>query len=136
MTRQTQVLWDKHAAKHLLSRTLMSFSRADVDFALSMRLEDFVNNHLLVSLPTPASPGEWADTIPAIDNGPHNVYYLEELGNWYLRLLHGHSYSFQERMVLFLHNHFTTLAAKVFQIQRVYQQSKLLRASAFGNLRQ
>ncbi len=136
MYRPDQVVWDKGAARHLLSRTLMTFNRTDVDFALSMNLEDFIENYLLKTLPEPEAPASWADTIPEPLNGPHNDIYLDELSRWYVKLLYNHSYSFQERMMLFLHNHFTSEARKAFQIQRIYQQSKLLRNSVFGDFKQ
>jgi uncharacterized protein (DUF1800 family) len=114
----------------------MTYNKTDVDFALSMSLGDFVENHLLKTLPEPTAPADWADAIPETLNGPHNDVYLEELKIWYLKLLHNHSYSVQERMMLFLHNHFTTEARKTFQIQRIYQQSKLLRSYVFGDFKQ
>jgi len=131
-----ETLWDRGNVRHLLSRTLMTVDEKDVDFALSMSMEEFVTNFLLKQLPTPPVPADWADQIPQVLNGPHNDEYLKVLVEWYIRLLYNHSYSLQERLMLFLHNHFTTEARKAFQIQRLYQQSKLIRQYAFGNFKQ
>ena len=134
--RPLETLWDRGNVRHLLSRTLMTVNEKDVDFALSMSMEEFVSNYLLKPLPAPPTPADWADQIPEALNGPHNDEYLKVLTEWYIRLLYNHSYSLQERLMLFFHNHFTTEARKTFQIQRIYQQSKLIRQYVFGNFKQ
>jgi uncharacterized protein (DUF1800 family) len=136
MPHEKAIEWNRKTARHLLSRTISCTNNGAVDFALSHSLEDFVNQFLLKEGEMPPPPADWADTIPLVLNGPHNDQYLIELAEWYSKLLYSHNFSFREKMVLFLHNHFTTAAAKTFQIQRVYKQSKILRNHAFGNLRE
>lgn len=44
--------------------------------------------------------------------------------------------SLRERMVLFMHNHFTSQQSKVNYQQHIYWQNDLFRKQAFGNFRQ
>ena len=38
--------WNEANIKHLYSRTLFGYRRDDVAFALSLSLDDFIDNHL------------------------------------------------------------------------------------------
>jgi hypothetical protein len=48
--------WDEKAAIHILSRTLFGYKQQDIDFALSLSLDEFVDNHLLADRPEPTPP--------------------------------------------------------------------------------
>jgi uncharacterized protein (DUF1800 family) len=128
--------WDVEEAKHLLSRTTFGYKKSDIDFALSLSLEEFVENHVLsTNSPSPENPGVWINYDPPEANGEHNSIWLTQLSIWYQKQLLNTRFSFQERMILFLHNHFTTEARKSWQIQRIYAQHKLFRENVFGNLK-
>ncbi|RPI73172.1 MAG: hypothetical protein EHM47_06645, partial [Ignavibacteriales bacterium] len=45
--------WDEKAVVHILSRTLFGYTQQDIDFALSLTLDEFVDNHLLAEKPEP-----------------------------------------------------------------------------------
>ena len=122
--------WDEAAARHILSRTLFGHNKQDVEFALSITLDDFVDNYLLADQPLPPQPGTWIND-PSDENYTEN---LRELIYWWYNLMHIQGYSIRERMVLFWHNHFVSEVSKVGLPQRMYWQNKLLRDYAMGDL--
>ncbi|QQS38225.1 MAG: DUF1800 domain-containing protein [Ignavibacteriales bacterium] len=122
--------WDETAARHILSRTLFGYNLQDIEFALSMTLDEFVDNHLLADKPEPASPGFWVNDTSS-DNRTERT---RELINWWYYVMMNQGYSLRERMVLFWHNHFVSDVTKVVLPQRMYWQNKLFRDHAMGNL--
>jgi uncharacterized protein (DUF1800 family) len=124
--------WDQKSAAHLLSRTTYGFSKEDLDFALSMTLDDFVDNHLLADKPAPQSPGFW---VTDTSNTNSNVRYYE-LTFWWFNLMLTQGLSFREKIVLFLHNHFVSELSVVSLPQRMYWQNKLFRDHSFGNFKE
>ena len=123
-------VWDEPAARHILSRTIFGYSKQDIDFALSITLDDFVDNHLLGYKPEPPQPGLWVNDP---DSG-NNTEHLRELIQWWYNLMVTQGYSIRERMVLFWHNHFVSEVAKVSLPHRMYWQNKLFRDYAMGNV--
>lgn len=131
--------WDENAARHILSRTLLGFTKDDVVFALSKTLDDFVDNYLLKDQPLPSAPQynsiDWT-TQP--DNSTINVNYTNwyySLVYWWYNLMINQGYSFKEKMVLFLHNHFTTQFSTVRIPQILYAQNQLYRQNVFGDFK-
>jgi uncharacterized protein (DUF1800 family) len=122
--------WDEPAARHILSRTLFGYNKQDVEFALSLPLDDFVDNYLLADRPEPPQPGYWVND-PTNENNSERV---RELIYWWYNLMITQGYSFREKMVLFWHNHFVSEVSKVGLAQRMYWQNKLFRDYAMGNL--
>lgn len=139
---QKITIWDADAVRHILSRTLFGFSKSDVDFALSKTMDDFVDNYLLANQSTPATPttidtnSEWITTPynPADPNNNTNfAKYFTSLIYWWLSLMLNQGFSVQEKLVLFLHNHFVSEANIVRVPQFMYLQNKLFRDNALGN---
>ncbi len=128
-------VWDRDAARHILSRTLFGFKREDIDLALSYSLDEFVDDILLAELPTPEPPGDWVNEVPSPDDEPA-VYNqrMKELAFWQIDLMRKNEINFRERMVLFWSNNFTSEAVKVRVPQYMYMQNYLFRKQAFGNL--
>lgn len=122
--------WDEKAAVHILSRTLFGYTQQDIDFALGLSLDDFVDNHLLASRPDPTPPFWVYDS--SSDNSTERT---RELTYWWYNEMIRQGYSFKEKMVLFWHNHFVSEIDKVALPQRMYWQNKLFRDYAFGNVR-
>ncbi len=126
------------SCKHLLNRTLFGFSRKDLSLALAQGdLAELVK--LLLDEPAlPAPPNNWITTVPAqaqIDNGSTGTWF-KELTNWWNQLMFKEGLSFREKMVLFLHNHFSNERSKVNYPQYMYRQNQLLRKYALGNFKQ
>jgi uncharacterized protein (DUF1800 family) len=128
--------WDSSAAKHILSRTTFGFTQKDIEFALSFTLNDFVDNYLLKSQPIPAIPGEWVNEIPVPNNTNIDSQRYRELCRWWLGLMTNQGISIQERLVLFLHNHFVSEIEVVRFPQHMYWQNYLFREFSLGNFKQ
>lgn len=132
-------VWDADAARHILSRSLFGFTKDDVTFALTTTLDDFVDNYLLKDQPLPSSPTyngtSWV-TLP--DNTTNQTSYTNwqySLIYWWYNLMLNQGYSFREKMVLFLHNNFTSQYVTVKIPQLMYIQNQLFRQNVFGNFR-
>lgn len=123
--------WDEAAARHILARTLYGYNKQDVEFALSIPLDDFVDNYLLADLPEPAQPGYWVNDA----TNENNTERTRELMYWWYNLMLTQGYSLRERMVLFWHNHYVSEVSKVGLAQNMYWQNKLFRDFAMGNLK-
>lgn len=126
-------------AKHLLARTLFGFSKEQLQQAMGYgTMEDLVDKALLADVKTPAAPNTWVNTTPTQvqqDSGDTAKWYRELTYWWYNRMF-SEGLSMQEKMVLFLHNHFSCERDKVNYPQYMYQQNQLFRKFAFGNFKQ
>jgi uncharacterized protein (DUF1800 family) len=124
--------WDERSAAHLLSRTLYGYTKEELDFALSLSIDDYVDNYLLADNAAPQSPGFW---VTDTSNSNSNVRSYE-LTFWWFNLMLTQGHSFREKMVLFLHNHFVSEISVVKLPQRMYWQNKLFRDHVFGNFKE
>jgi uncharacterized protein (DUF1800 family) len=130
-------IWNIATAKHLLSRTLFGYTRKDLDYALTFpSLDAFVEQELLKEIDAPPHPGDWITENPIADNGTIDGQRYRAFNYWWFDLMLKEKTSMREKMVLLLHNHFTSQRSEVPYPQHMYNQQKLLRKYAFGNLRQ
>lgn len=128
--------WNVDTARHLLSRCLFGYTRADLANALAFPSADaFVSRALLADLPQPEPPNTWVSETPDPANMMQGVRYTE-LTKWWLNRMLTEGLSMREKMVLFWHNHFVSDRAKVSYPQHMYQQNALFRQYAFGDFRQ
>ncbi|MEW6006033.1 MAG: DUF1800 domain-containing protein [Stygiobacter sp.] len=129
--------WDYDSARHILSRTIYGYTKNDIDFALSLSLDDLVDNYLLKDLPEPPAPTyngiEWVK-LPYSNTDTNLNNYQYSLITWWLELMINQGYSFREKMVWFFANHFVTEYNVVKIPQYYYLSNKLFRNYAFGNL--
>lgn len=125
-------VWDKSSASHLLSRTLFGYTKADLDFALSLTIDEYVDNYLLAENKENSTPGFWVNDSDSYDNSVRN----RELTYWWYNLILTQGHSLREKMVLFWHNHFVSETEVVRLPQRMYWQNKLFRDNAFGNFKE
>lgn len=132
--------WDESDARHILSRTLFGFTQNDVTFALSKTLDDFVDNYLLKVQPLPAAPvyngTNWTQLPNNTANQANYTNWQNSLIYWWYSLMLNQGYSFSEKMVLFLHNNFTSQYSTVRMPQLMYIQNQLLRQYVFGNFKE
>ncbi|MCB9217954.1 MAG: DUF1800 domain-containing protein [Ignavibacteriales bacterium] len=124
--------WNIATASHLLSRTLFGYTKEDLDFALSMPIDEYVDNYLLADLSTPQSPGFWVNDPSNYNNSVRS----RELTYWWYNLMLTQGHSLREKMVLFWHNHFVSEISVVDSPQLMYHQNKLFREFAFGNFKE
>jgi len=128
--------WNVDNARHLLTRCLFGYTRADLASALSFPSADaFVSRALLADQPQPEPPNVWVSETPNSTNTMQGVRYTE-LTNWWLNRMLTEGTNMREKMVLFWHNHFVSDRAKVSYPQHIYQQNALFRQYAFGDFRQ
>lgn len=128
-------VWNEANAKHLLARTLFGYTRKDLEFALSLSLEQFIDNHLLATLTAPAPPNTWVTEDPVPNNGAVNGQRTYEMQNWWINLMLTEGRSMREKMVLFWHNHFVSeINGGIAYPQYMYIQNKLFRDNVFGNM--
>jgi len=126
--------WDRPAVRHVLSRTLFGYNLEDIDFALNLSMDEFIDNYLLADASPPDSPGDWVLQPPKNTTGQENRANLKELTYWWYELMRAQGFSLREKMTLFWHNHFTSDFSTVKFPQLLYMQNALFRANAFGNL--
>ncbi|MDO8549774.1 MAG: hypothetical protein Q7S39_06450, partial [Ignavibacteria bacterium] len=86
--------WDEKAVVHILSRTVFGYTQQDIDFALSISLDEFVDNRLLANTPEPDPPFWVYDS--SSDNSTERT---RELTYWWYNQMIRQGYSFREKMV-------------------------------------
>jgi uncharacterized protein (DUF1800 family) len=130
-------IWNITNAKHLLSRTLFGYTKKDLEVALSYNdAASFVDNELLKENAIPEPPGTWVSETPIPDNGTIDGQRYRGFNYWWFDNMLKEKTNMREKLVLFLHNHFTTQRSEVNYPQHMYAQQKLFRKYAFGNIRQ
>ncbi len=126
------------SVKHLLNRALFGYSKRDFAMATQMGSLQAIVSSLLDDKPLPSAPNLWVNTVPAqiqLDNGSASAWY-KELTNWWNQLMFKEELNIREKMVLFLHNHFSNERDKVNYPQYMYKQNQLIRKYALGNFKQ
>lgn len=135
----TLITWNTTHVSHLLSRVLFGYSKSDLERAMGYgNFQDLLDLAILNDVPTPSPPDTWVDLIPAqtqLDRNMAGPWFVQLTKWWYSRMLN-ESLSMQEKMVLFLHNHFSNERQKVNYPQYVYKQNQLFRTYAFGDFKQ
>jgi uncharacterized protein (DUF1800 family) len=130
-------VWNTKNAKHLLSRVLFGYTRTDLSQALAYgSVDKFVDQELLKDDSPPPPPGPWVSELPIKDNNTIDGYRYRGFNYWWFELMLKEKLSMREKMVLFLHNHYTSQRSDVGYPQHMYQQQTIFRKNAFGNLRQ
>jgi uncharacterized protein (DUF1800 family) len=130
--------WDADAAIHILSRTIYGFTKSDVDFVLSLSLDDFIDTYLLKDFAEPTPPlynsVSWTTLPNDSINSTEYTNWRYSLIYWWFDLMIYQGLSFREKMVWFWSNHFVTEFNTVQVPQFTYKQNKLFRQYAFGNI--
>jgi uncharacterized protein (DUF1800 family) len=123
-------VWDEDAARHILSRSIFGYNKQDLEFALSVTIDEFVDNYLLADQPAPSPPGYWVNDA----TNENTTERTREMIYWWYNLMVTQGYSLREKLVLFWHNHFVSDVEKVILPQRMYWQNQLFRDHAMGNV--
>ncbi|MFY9158649.1 DUF1800 domain-containing protein [Aquirufa ecclesiirivi] len=131
--------WNTTHVSHLLSRVLFGYSKSDFERAMGYgNFQDLLDLAILKDLSIPAPPDTWVNLTPEqsqLDRNMAGPWFVQLTKWWYSRMLN-ESLSMQEKMVLFLHNHFSNERQKVNYPQYVYKQNQLFRTYAFGDFKQ
>lgn len=145
-TELTEVLGRKRAA-HLLRRTCFGGTIAEIDEFAQLTPRQAVERLFRTNLPTPAEPIDTATNATWLTTGVIEDVNSEEgtlvnyFLDWQLGLMTGQfaqsatrlSEVFRERIVFFLHTHFTTKRSFVRSSQALYFQNQLFRQFAFDS---
>jgi uncharacterized protein (DUF1800 family) len=133
--------WNATSAAHLLRRTMIGPTRAEIQLAASQSL-DATLAALFAPQPLPDPPvgpaplaaGQtWVNApFDATNDGTYSAY----LKAWWIGVMIRQGMSIREKMVLFWHNHFATELDTVTDSRYLYRQLNLFRTNALGNFKQ
>jgi len=145
--------WTSNEVLHLLRRTMIGATKADVDFFAGMTMNDAVdyllsapatapnppvktyNNSTNVGDPdaTVAQGSTWVNTNTT--DGGIDQQRRQSFKNWWVGLLLNQERNIQEKMVLFWHNHFATETVEIRRGIWCYQNNVTIRNNALGNFK-
>ncbi|MDZ4745024.1 MAG: DUF1800 domain-containing protein [bacterium] len=133
--------WGTAQAAHLVRRTMIGATPADVQNALGKGLNGAVDA-LLTDSPEPREPiaylktgsvaegGNWASS--SYEDGSDNTRNAF-LRTWWIDIMMNQDFSAREKMTLFWANHYSTGSTQVHDARYMFNQNALLRANAFGS---
>jgi uncharacterized protein (DUF1800 family) len=153
--------WTSNEVMHLLKRTMFGAKKTDIDYFLTLSLNEAVDELLnTVSVPTPPVrdygliPDEfnvmwddlgvvqgqtWVNDPNLVSNpdvrGAINALRVQSLRKWWAGLIINQGRSIQEKMVLFWHHHFSVKEGEVENAQFLYRHHALLRSNMLGNFK-
>lgn len=114
---------------HLLRRTGFGGTAAQIDALVTQDLSTIVDGILAL----PNAPAEVPPALLGNVGRSTSEWRLSFKLSWYGRMVTTPT-PFQEKMVLFWHNHFTSQLSKV-RADLMYEQTRLFRAQGLGNFR-
>jgi uncharacterized protein (DUF1800 family) len=139
---------------HLLKRTMFGAKKTDVDYFRNKTLSQAVDELLTFSSTPPAPPlKNYENSANASEpdnavlpgttwvNVPCNDILIDvkrrrSVKDWWIGLIMNQERNIKEKLVLFWHNHFSTLANDVSVGLWIYQNNVTLRTHALGNFKQ
>ncbi|MEZ4891963.1 MAG: DUF1800 domain-containing protein [Saprospiraceae bacterium] len=141
--------WGYEQAAHLLRRTGFGLKKSEVDALMAMDMDSAVDQVLAVpaNLPSPPlnnynNPDFTDPNVPLGQtwvNQPFEqdaeFYRVESWRGWWLDRMINQSFSIQERLTLFWHNHFATETQIVPWGRSCYEYNQILRENAMGNFK-
>lgn len=134
--------------KHLLNRTMFGIDNIHLNLCLqSKSYEDFIDTIIYhaprvrtadssVYMPSILRPSRKIRDLNITERKAFQKKKRESfltIKEWWFTKMLTTQIPFEERMVLFWHNHFTSSLRKVGQSALIYQQNKLFRKHALGN---
>lgn len=141
--------WGADQTKHLLSRTLFGYTKAELDSFSGKSLETAVADILNINNTAPDPPlnnyGTGANTDPNVPlgqtwinaqpSGTLDGLRRQSYLSWWTGQIIYRDSTIREKMVLFWHNHLATDTDTVGDPLMCYNHNKLLRKYALGNFR-
>ncbi len=154
--------WTYNEVAHLLKRTMFGVKKSDADYFLSMNCNDTVdellNNIQSVSPPLreyglladndgtmfddPQVPqGQtWADDLNKLSDpgmaGAVKMARIDSMRKWWVGIMLNQNRSIGEKMLLFLHHHFSVQREEVDNATHLYRHHALLRNNVLGNIKE
>ncbi|MGL1889862.1 MAG: DUF1800 domain-containing protein [Reichenbachiella sp.] len=141
LTPLTGTLGKKRAA-HLLRRACSGANPTQIDTFAAMTASEAFAALYRADLPTPTPPlhpGSSIDFITTATSDDDDTNYESLLNQWIIGQMLASgipeeqklAYAFRERIVFFMHTHFTTKKDKVANFKSIYYQNALFRHYAF-----
>jgi hypothetical protein len=124
--------WDARAAAHLIRRAGFGASRAEIDRAVEMGLDDAVKGLFDEGKDQEA---EFQDTFRRLSGHFTDFSDIGQLQAWWCYRMLTTRTPLREKLTLFWHGHFATSSAKVEDAFLMYRQGETLRRLAWGNFR-
>jgi len=154
--------WTINEASHLLKRTMFGAKKQDIDYMLTLTVDQAVDE-LLNNIPSVNPPVRDYGLIPDDDGVLHddlgvpqgqtwvndmnrssngeiigsiNRLRIDSLRKWWAGLIVNQNRSIWEKMVLFWHHHFSVQREEVDNATMLWRHHHLLRSYALGNVKQ
>lgn len=144
-------VWDFKTAAHLLRRTTYGASKAEIQEAVDVGLQNTIEQ-LFADIPLPKEPinfsyeedpeaaigASWINKSFSEDAENSNKILTERrrsLSTWTLRTLTNSGIHIREKMTLFWNNHFVTQSSVLKDPNLIYFHNTILRRNALGNFR-
>ena len=127
-------------AAHLLRRATLGATRQQIDAFAPLDAATAVTRLLTITppLPPPVDPATgqaWVHPKPTEANSQGGTLQ-QQLNVWWLHQMVVQPLSLQEKMMFFLHTHFTTIANRINQKTALYHQLRLFHHYALGNVKE
>jgi uncharacterized protein (DUF1800 family) len=145
LTEYTGTLGQKRAA-HLLRRATFGATKSQIDAFATLTPQAAITQLFRQTLPDPVLPPDpltgqpWFNVAPADDeeDGDRQEYFK----GWFIAQMMSNgiadnlslAYSSREKLVLFLHSHFTAIQSKISNSRSLYFQNQLFRLFALDAL--
>lgn len=142
-------VWGRQQVNHLLKRTMFGATRKDVDYFLSLGLDQTVNELINPSAPLPPPPiktytdplddasvpvGQtWVNT-PIVSSDLYNRR-IDTIRPWWIGVLINQDRSVREKMTMFWHTHFVSSIVVIHNPIFAYKYIDLLRRNSLGNFK-
>lgn len=128
-------------AKHLVERISVGASKSDIEFAIGKTASEVVDYFLNMPYNQPNPPlnpqtGETFHMREEMNLVNQTFFLRQHIKSWWIRECIQTQNIFQEKMVFFMHTHFTNDDDKVGYAFPSYHQNELFRQYAFGNLKE
>ncbi len=121
------ITWDRARAAHLYRRAAFGATPFDIERALDEGLEATVDRLLDLTVPNDALDARLSRQTDL------DLTKVGGILRWWAIRLAWSARPLEERMTLFLHDHFATAISKVGQPEPMLEQNQLLRSHALGN---
>ncbi len=153
--------WTINEVSHLLRRTMFGAKKSDIDFFLTLSIDDAVDQLLTTSAqPQPpvrdyglivleegtfddlgvAKGQTWVNDLNTLSaevaRGDIGSLRTESHRKWWVGLMLNQKRSIEEKLLLFWHHHFSVQLSEVSNCTTLYRHHDLLRKNLMGNVRQ
>ncbi len=139
--------WDYAKAAHLLRRTMVGPTDAEIRCAVAEGLDATINRLMTPFQPSMDLIADWVGTDPCnyppeVEGPVYDAWRVvrlgrrEQAGRWWLKTIVETPVSLQERMTMFWHGHFVSSLHVSENAEWMIEQNKLFRSMWLGNFKE